>query len=101
MNNINFSVGEGGANIPQDVAVVQFLLDVVRRRDGDERLLVDGIAGPKTLAAISQFQKKYCSAVDGRVNPAGETISALNMQAPQPPKDPLSFNNPHSGNFFA
>jgi hypothetical protein len=35
------------------------------------------------------------------VNPSCATLSALNMQAPQPPKDPLSFNNPHSGNFFA
>jgi peptidoglycan L-alanyl-D-glutamate endopeptidase CwlK len=82
MGQINFTVGEGGANDKQDVGVVQYMLNVVRRRTGEEQLAVDGVAGPKTLAAIKSFQSKFCKVVDGRIDPGAETITLLNQQAP-------------------
>jgi peptidoglycan hydrolase-like protein with peptidoglycan-binding domain len=83
MNRIRSSVGEGGRNIQQDVGIVQYLLNVVRRRSGAEPLAVDGIVGPKTLAAIREFQQSNSLVVDGRVDPGQATISLLNGMAPQ------------------
>jgi peptidoglycan hydrolase-like protein with peptidoglycan-binding domain len=92
MNHIKFSVGEDAANNPQDVGIVQHLLNVLRKGDGDELLAVDGIVGPKTLAAIREFQQKNCTVVDGRVDPGHETIRLLNELAPQvPANDGVSF----------
>jgi len=85
MNNIRFSVGEGGRNDRQDVGTVQFLLNVVRKRAGAVPLAVDGIVGPKTLAAISEFQQSNSLVVDGRVDPGNATIRMLNAMAPQHP----------------
>jgi peptidoglycan hydrolase-like protein with peptidoglycan-binding domain len=102
MNHIKFSVGEGGANDRQDVGIVQHLLNVVRKRDGDEPLAVDGIVGPKTLAAIRDFQEKNCAVIDGRVDPGQETLRLLNELAPQvPANDGVSFLTRGSGGFFA
>ncbi len=70
------SVGQGGANAPADVRVVQRLLnDYI---GGKGRLLdVDGVCGPKTLAAITQFQKDVTGIVDGRIDPKGRAIKKL------------------------
>jgi peptidoglycan hydrolase-like protein with peptidoglycan-binding domain len=103
MNHIKFSVGQGGANDPQDVGIVQHLLNVVRKRDSEVPLAVDGIMGPKTLAAIRNFQQKNGRSVDGRVDPGAETIQLLNQQAPQlPANDGVSFlTNKGGGDRFA
>jgi peptidoglycan hydrolase-like protein with peptidoglycan-binding domain len=82
MSQIKFSVGEGGANDKQDVGIVQYLLNVVRRRNGEEPLAIDGVAGPKTLAAIKSLQKQFGKVVDGRIDPGAETITLLNQEAP-------------------
>ena len=102
MNHIKFPVGQGGANDPQDVGIVQHLLNVVRKRDGDEPLAVDGIAGPKTIAAIRKVQQKNGKQVDGRVDPGAETIQLLNQLAPQlPANDGVSWLTTKGGNRFA
>jgi len=102
MNHIKFSVGQGCANDPQDVGIVQHLLNVARKRDGDEPLVVDGVIGPKTIAAIRKIQQKNGKSVDGRVDPGAETIQLLNQLAPQlPANDGLSFLTPKGGDRFA
>ena len=83
MNTIKFSVGRDGHNNRQDVGVVQTLLNAVRRRTGGRLLAIDGLAGPKTIAAIEAFQQENCSVVDGRVDPGRETIMRLNHAVPQ------------------
>ncbi len=77
------SVGPGRANDPQDVSIVQYLLNASMDRHGslDDRLEVDGIFGPKTQKAIQDFQRKYCKVVDGRVDPNMETLTRLNSEA--------------------
>ncbi len=67
------SVGRGGENRPDDVKLVQRLLT-------DRGLLpgrVDGIAGERTIAAITQFQSRFLRKPDGRVDPNGRTWREL------------------------
>ncbi len=77
---IQHSVGRGGRNHPDDVRMVQFLLNVVHLDPGSEfrmaRLLaMDGLSGPKTESGIVAYQMFKLTqgqfpsyAVDGRVN---------------------------------
>ncbi|WP_024882047.1 peptidoglycan-binding protein [Methylosinus sp. LW3] len=74
------SVGQGGANNASDVRVTQRLLNDSLAREKQMLLKVDGIVGPKTISAISNFQKKNGSIVDGRVDPMGPTILKLFQQ---------------------
>jgi peptidoglycan hydrolase-like protein with peptidoglycan-binding domain len=75
---ISASVGKGGRNKPEDVRLVQRLLNDARVREkSGERLVVDGIAGPKTDAAILQFQGGHSVARDGRIDPGGPTLKRL------------------------
>src|SRR3954464_4724848 len=71
---ISNSVGQGGHNIPQDVSLVQQLLKKVGLQPGS----VDGICGPKTLAAILQYQRQFLAKPDGRIDPNGATGRRLN-----------------------
>jgi peptidoglycan hydrolase-like protein with peptidoglycan-binding domain len=71
------SVGSGGSNAAADVKVVQMLLNNWLRNSGALALKVDGIAGPKTSKAITEFQKSFGGVTDGRVDPAGATIKRL------------------------
>jgi hypothetical protein len=77
------SVGRGGKNTRNDVILVQSLLNDFMQPPA--RLLAeDGIVGPKTAAAIVDFQKrvvKYRNP-DGRVDPGRQTIRALNGMGP-------------------
>lgn len=80
---ISASVGVGGANRADDVRTVQELLnDVTPPRGGPVPLLVvDGLCGPKTNAAIRNFQsKQQLPVVDGRADPDGPTMQALNSE---------------------
>lgn len=71
---ISGSVGQGGANKPEDVARVQALL-AARGLDVGP---TDGAAGPRTIQAIADLQKRFLATVDGRVDPNGRTWRELN-----------------------
>ena len=84
MGLIDKSVGKKGHNNPQDVKVVQRLLNkhsLPPLRD----LTVDGDAGPNTIRTIEHFQEVVVKMriPDGRVDPGGKTIRHLN-RGPQP-----------------
>ncbi len=75
MTTIMRSVGESGINNRQDVLAVQQRL----RSHGAPSLKVDGIAGPRTVAAIRAFQQAHLRAQrpDGRVDLGGPTWRTL------------------------
>jgi peptidoglycan hydrolase-like protein with peptidoglycan-binding domain len=79
------SVGAGGVNKPADVRNVQILLNVCHRITGRPAaaLVVDGLSGPKTVAAIRDVQANVPPAgpVDGRVDPGGQALAKLNTLA--------------------
>jgi peptidoglycan hydrolase-like protein with peptidoglycan-binding domain len=56
---------------------VQILLNVFRGLQEKPLLSVDGVAGPLTIGAIREFQEKFTSAADGRVDPNGPTLRLL------------------------
>lgn len=78
MDTIRASVGRDGVNRPEDVRVVQELLNQ-HLRPPLQRLTVDGTAGPNTIAAIEVFQQRVFNMAhpDGRVDPGGRTLAAL------------------------
>jgi hypothetical protein len=45
---------------------------------------VDGLVGPRTLAAIKKFQQSHVSTVDSRMDPQGPTLTALNRELGTP-----------------
>lgn len=67
------SVGQGGANDRDDVALVQRLL----AGRGIDPGPVDGLVGPRTIAAIRRFQADFLRRPDGRVDPDGRTFREL------------------------
>lgn len=71
-DNIQGSVGQGGDNNSDDVTWVQTQLN----KHG-AALSVDGIMGPKTIEAITNFQNSKLGWSDGVVDVAGKTFSAL------------------------
>jgi len=81
---ISGSVGAGGVNIPQDVALVQSLLNVVNALSlqGASPLETDGSVGPLTIAAITRFQQVTLGFSDGLVDPTGPTLARLNVLTP-------------------
>lgn len=83
---IEGSVGFAGRNVARNVATVQYLLNCVPVARGGPapELAVDGIAGPKTIAAIRRFQTTNFGRADGRVDPRGRTIGALQSYDPYP-----------------
>jgi peptidoglycan hydrolase-like protein with peptidoglycan-binding domain len=76
-------VGPGLVNDLQDVSIVQYLLNASNKNRGvpKRRIDVDGIFGPETLAAIKEFQTRFCKLVDGRADPGNETLRQLNFAA--------------------
>lgn len=54
---ISGSVGKGGSNSANDVKLVQALLNVYLRREGNKSLAITGKPDPDTLSAIDTFQK--------------------------------------------
>ncbi len=83
---IQHSVGYGGSNVMTNVMVVQYLLNCVPTARGGPtaELAVDGIIGPKTIAAIRRFQTTNFGRADGRVDPRGRTLQALQGYDPRP-----------------
>ena len=84
MPNIMASVGRGGVNSRNDAKIIQQLLNsAMKMSPGFRPLAVDGIVGPKTIAAIDQFQRQGLgwTQVDGRVDPRGKTLTGLNQKA--------------------
>lgn len=81
------SVGRGGKNYPpSDVMTVQYLLNCVPVSQGGpaQELAVDGAAGPKTIAAIENYQRRQGGFADGRVDPGGNTLRVLQARDPYP-----------------
>ena len=74
---IAHSVGNGCTNAFADVVQVQSLLNEFRRDNGRKPIAVDGKVGPHTTAAIQDFQQAVTHVVDGRVDPNGRTMEAL------------------------
>lgn len=74
---LNGSVGRGGMNRQEDVRIVQALLNDWLAAITRPTLKIDGLSGPRTIAAVQLFQSVFTSAVDGRADPAGPTIYAL------------------------
>jgi Putative peptidoglycan binding domain len=71
------STGFGGANDVNDVGYVQALLNDWRDRNNLPLIGVDGASGPQTVAAIRDFQAASTGVVDGRFDPDGAGITAL------------------------
>jgi hypothetical protein len=86
---IQASVGADGANQTADVRHVQQLLNRFPPADGgpSPALGVDGFVGPKTVAAISQFQVVHFGWHDGRADPGGPTIIELTIDEFDPTPD--------------
>lgn len=78
---ITASVGLNGVNRPADVRHVQSRLNEFRKSRGQPPIAVDGIAGPRTVAAIKSFQAAMPRIADGRVDPRGPTLAALEGQS--------------------
>src|SRR6266849_8000162 len=74
---ITASVGSSGINRQDDVALVQFLLNDWRGRNGRRPIAQDGLVGPETIGAIRDFQGTVTHLIDGRVDPAGPAMGAL------------------------
>ena len=74
------SVGQDGANQTADVRVVQRLLNDWLATTSQTELKVDGIAGPKTIDAITAFQRANIGIADGKVDVGRRTINLLFSQ---------------------
>ena len=100
---ITKSVGKGGANLKNDVMVVQTLLNKAGGPNGGATppLMVDGLCGPMTTTAIRTFQLRWFgpAGADSRVDPNGRTLARLNdFDAPLPPLTTAStLKCPHGG----
>lgn len=101
MASIDHSVGKKGKNNNYDVMVVQLLLNkfiVPGCMKPFQPLGVDGDCGKMTKAAIVWFQLNVMGNAfpDGRVDPNGSTLSALNgpLKWPSGPPKPLPTPEP-------
>jgi peptidoglycan hydrolase-like protein with peptidoglycan-binding domain len=72
------SVGKNGANRPDDIKVIQTLLNRHAPAAGFDRISEDARFGANTLKAIVAFQKAIgLRTPDGVVDPGGRTLKAL------------------------
>lgn len=84
---ISASVGEGGANRPDDVRAVELLLHARGFTGIGEP---DGVCDVATVAAIRAYQEGYMSAPDGRIDPDGRgwrMLSAVYSGSSDTPAD--------------
>lgn len=88
---IGKKVGKGGANVANDVGLVQLLLNANKSRVPKAvALKVDGKVGTNTYNAIAAFQNHVVKLrnPDSRVDPGGKTMKALLAGLPkQSPKN--------------
>lgn len=79
---IGRSVGAGGVNRADDARTIQSALNAVSadRGGASPALVVDGVVGPLTRAAIKRFQQRHVKVVDSRIDPNGATLSAVNAE---------------------
>lgn len=78
------SVGHKGKNDKVDVKVIQAALNLAQSKEFklENRLLVDGKIGKKTIAAIGVFQNDMVklSSADGRVDAGGKTLKKIRQK---------------------
>lgn len=82
---IKKSVGRGGENDSDDVKTIQVLLNLnLDALPNTERLAVDGAIGKNTMGLIDTFQANIVGMAkpDGRVDPGGGTLRALQRGMP-------------------
>lgn len=91
LKTITASVGLNGANIPADVATVQYLLNCVPVSEGGplQKLKIDGFAGVVTTEAINRFQNYHFGSMESRVENGGRIFSELKKYDPQPFSAPI------------
>jgi hypothetical protein len=81
-NRILQSVGSGGSNQAADVRLIQQLLSQISTEDGGTPgILVDGIAGSGTIAAIKKFQKANECSPSGIFRPEKGSVILLYIKA--------------------
>ena len=88
MAKIGASVGTGGVNRPDDVKIVQTLLNLnIGRLTPLPPVDVNGQCGPSTVEAITEFQRTVLGLAqpDGRVDPGGGTLRKLSEAEPRAP----------------
>jgi hypothetical protein len=100
LKTIRAAVGEGGVNIPADVATVQYLLNCVPvSKGGPPRALkIDGFAGVVTTAAINRFQQFHFGSSNNRLEAGDKTYEELKKYDPLPFSAPAVVPNPNNLN---
>lgn len=94
------SVGRHGVNRPHDARALQALINEHLPSEID-RLAVDGVAGPLTIAAIEACERQFAKMqhADGRVDSHGRTLRLLNsIEAASHPHAPIRSPHPVAGN---
>ena len=89
LKTITATVGESGANIPSDVATVQYLLNCVPVSHGGpiRELKIDGFAGVVTIKPINRFQQTHfgqSNSLVGLEQSGGATLVELKKYDPLP-----------------
>ena len=90
---ISKSVGNRGINLRNDVITVQTLINNnIGKLVPLKPLSVDGKVGKMTIGAIEEFQRRVVkmTRADGRVDPNGKTLAALNAGSAPVKKPPTS-----------
>ena len=96
LKNITATVGQDAANVPSDVATVQYLLNCVPVSHGGpiKELVIDGFVGVLTVEAINRFQKFQFSSSNSSVEFGGQTLNELKKYDPLPFSLPIvAFNS--------
>jgi hypothetical protein len=100
MEKLKGRVGKDGVNSPSDVLIVQKLINrSLHLIEPRAPLREDGQCGSLTIDAIAEFQRRIVKlkSPDGRVDPGGHTLEALNFCASGKtyvPKQTVSVTSP-------
>jgi peptidoglycan hydrolase-like protein with peptidoglycan-binding domain len=86
LKTIKATVGQNAANIPTDVATIQYLLNCVPYSVGgpQRELKIDGFAGVITNEAVNRFQKAHFGSANSLVQTDGQTFTELKRYDPLP-----------------
>ena len=100
LKTIKATVGQGAANIPADVATIQYLLNCVPFSVGgpQRELKIDGFAGVITTEAINRFQKAHFGSSNSLVQTDGQTFDELKRFDPLPKSATFIVPNTTFGN---